>query len=114
MPDGPVPATPPLLVELTPRPGVQQVALVDVHAIAGRSAAAMQHAFATIREVAARVVATLDEPAYRPDEVEVAFGLKLTTEGQALIASAGVEAAISVKLTFKYPDPSDERDDPAA
>ncbi|HEX2080266.1 MAG TPA: CU044_2847 family protein [Longimicrobium sp.] len=108
MPDGPLPATPPLLVELTPHPGVQQVALVDARAIADRSAAALQHAFATIREVAARVVATLDEPAHRPDEVEVVFGLKLTTEGRALIASAGVESTISVKLVFKTPHASNE------
>ena len=37
----------------------------------------------------------------RPDSVEVEFGIKLDAEAGALIAKAGTEAAISVKMTWE-------------
>ncbi len=37
----------------------------------------------------------------RPSKVEAAFGLKLTSEGNALITKAGLEANISVTLIWE-------------
>jgi hypothetical protein len=37
----------------------------------------------------------------RPHKVEVSFGLKLTAEGGALIAKAGVQAAINVIMSWE-------------
>lgn len=90
----------PVLVEMTPRTSIQQVAVVDTQAAADLSAAALQHAMSTIRQIAERVVATLDQTENRPTGIEVSFGLKLTSEGQALVAKASEESTISVKLTW--------------
>ena len=93
----------PILVELRPRPGVQQAArqVLSKEKLAELSAKALDSAMSTVQSMAARVSATIDDLAGNPDEVEVEFGLTLDVEGQALIAKAGAEAAISVTLTWK-------------
>ncbi|SEH04520.1 CU044_2847 family protein [Candidatus Venteria ishoeyi] len=40
----------------------------------------------------------------QPESVEVEFGIKLTGEGKAMIASGGVEANYKVKLSWKKLD----------
>ena len=90
----------PILVELRPRPGVQRVALKPQD-LAELSAKALASAMSTVQSMAEWVSTTIDDLAGNPDEVKVEFGLTLDVEGQALIAKAGAEAAISVTLTWK-------------
>ena len=90
-----------ILVELAPRPGVQQVALPQPAELAQRSAQALDKAWDTIRAMAERTSTLIDDLAGNPDEVQLEYGLKLDVEGNAMIAKAGAEAAISVSVTWK-------------
>ena len=90
-----------ILVELAPRPGVQQVALPQPAELAQRSAEALDKAWATIRAMAERTGTLIDDLAGNPDEVQLEYGIKLDVEGNAMIAKAGAEAAISVSVTWK-------------
>ena len=54
-----------------------------------------------VRPAAAAIIKklrTLHDP---PDEIEVEFGLKMSAEAGAVVASAGVEANYKVTLTWK-------------
>lgn len=94
---------PPILAELRPGPGVQHVTrgVLAKEKLAELSARALDNAMCTVQSMAARVSETIDDLAGNPDEVEAEFGITLDFEGQALIAKAGAEAAISVTLTWK-------------
>ena len=59
--------------------------------------------------MAARTVETVKKLSDPPDEVEVSFGLKLDAEAGAVVAKAGTEASINVKLTWER-----EKETPAA
>ena len=89
-----------ILVDFPPRPGVVKVS-TSPEDMAERSARAVDRAMQTIREMAERVTATVRGIAEKPQQVEVAFGLKLDAEVGALIAKTGVEASINVKITWK-------------
>jgi hypothetical protein len=91
----------PILVEWTPRPGVQQVSRDRIEDTAERAAKAIDSAMNTIHGMARRVRETVDALTNPPSQVEVEFGLKLDAEAGAFIARAGVEAAINVKLTWE-------------
>jgi hypothetical protein len=90
---------PEILVELRSEPGVRQAAL-PTGDLAERSAEALANATGTIHAMADWVNTTVDDLAGNPSAVEVEFGITLNVEGQALIAKAGAEAAISVKLIW--------------
>jgi hypothetical protein len=90
----------PILVELKPRAGVQRVALKPQD-LAALSAKALKNATSTVRSMADWVNETIDDLAGNPNEVAVEFGITLDVEGQALVAKAGVEAAISVTIAWK-------------
>jgi hypothetical protein len=91
---------PVVLVELKPKPGVQQVARTPVE-LAELSAKALANAMSTVQGMAVWVSTTMDDLAGNPDAVEVEFGITLNVEGQALVAKAGTEAAISVTLKWQ-------------
>ncbi len=92
-----------ILVEFAPRPGMQQIASFDV--TTGRleelSRKALDSALSTIGQMARRVIALRDEIPAEFTQVDVEFGIKLDAEVGSLIAKAGGEAAISVKLTWE-------------
>ena len=94
---------PTILVELAPRPGLQQPSrsLRDLSDLSELSVKAVDNAMSTVRHMAERVSTMIDDLAGNPDEVEIEFGITLDFEGQALVAKAGAEAAISVSLTWK-------------
>lgn len=99
---------PTILVELAPRPGLEQVSRKGLVNLADLSTKALDSAMSTVRGMAKRVSEMVDDLAGNPDEVEVEFGIKLDFEGQALIAKAGTEAAIGVTLTWKREGASGE------
>jgi hypothetical protein len=91
-----------ILVEMTPMPGVRTVS-VDPKDIAEKSKEAIDHAMKSMRGMAKKTVKAIKEipVTERPHTVSVAFGLKLTAEGNTLVAKAGVEAAINVTMTWE-------------
>ena len=91
----------PVLVEFTPAPGACDVGIIDD--LEEKSAQALNSAMNTIRQMATYLVATMHSvsESTRPSNVEAKFGLKLTSEGNALITKAGVEANIEVTLTWE-------------
>ena len=54
-----------------------------------------------IRPAAASIIKKLRGLHDPPDEIEVEFGLKMSAEAGAVVASGGVEANYTVKLTWK-------------
>lgn len=99
----------PILVEPTPKSGLQQVSLSPTE-IAQKSKEAVNSAMNTIYQMAQRVVVTVDALANKPSEVEVEFSLKLNAElGQAFIAKAQGESTMKVKLSWKRQESSNEQ-----
>ena len=58
-----------------------------------------------VRPAAQFVVQQFRKLGDEPDEIEVTFGLKLSAEAGAVLASAGVEANYTVKLKWSKPKP---------
>jgi hypothetical protein len=98
--DAVVPGDDVVLVEFVPRPGLQEVALTP-RDVAIRSTEAIDSAMSTIRSMADRVSTAAREAKNRPTKVEVTFGLKLDAEAGAFIAKTGIEAGISVAITWE-------------
>jgi hypothetical protein len=55
----------------------------------------------TVRTVAGALLAKVDELAERPDELQIEFGVKLSGEIGAILASAKAEANYSVTMTWR-------------
>ena len=60
----------------------------------------LEEAFDKVLPVTKSVVQKLRSVGNRPDEIEVAFGVKLTTTAGAVIASAAAEANFDVTLRW--------------
>jgi hypothetical protein len=93
----------PILVEFTPRPGVEQVSIFDLspEEIAEKSKKALDSAMGTIQKMAQRVSALRDAIPAEFSQVEVEFGIKLDWEVGPILAKAGTEASLSVTLTWE-------------
>lgn len=102
-----------ILVELRQGRGVVDVSLGSEKAIAEKSAKAFNHAMKTIHSVAQHTAATIRSLKVidQPDTIEMSFGLKLTSEANALIVNAGVEAQIEVKLIWDNKEKKQENAD---
>ena len=68
--------------------------------VAERAKQTFESALSRIQPMATVVIRMLRELADRPDEVHVEFGIKLTGQAGAVLASAGVEANYLVTLTW--------------
>jgi Ni,Fe-hydrogenase maturation factor len=68
--------------------------------IVSQSQHAVNAAMGTIRLMANRTIATLDTMANKPSQVEVEFAIKLDAKAGALLASAGAEGSLKVKLVW--------------
>lgn len=66
-----------------------------------RAQQTFEAALAKIKPVATSLIAQLRDLSQPPQEVEVEFGLKLSAEAGAFIASASTEAHFLVKLTWQ-------------
>ena len=91
-----------ILVEFAPTPGVRSVSLTPKD-LAGKSKEAIDDALKTMRKMAKKSVKAIKEipVTERPNTIAVSFGLKLSAEGGAVVAKAGVEAAINVTMTWQ-------------
>src|SRR5688500_11790856 len=90
-----------ILVEFAPVPGVRSVSLSPKDAIE-KSQEAIEWALKSIRGMAKKTAKAIKEIPIteRPGTIAVEFGLKLTAEGGAVLAKAGVEAGINVTMTW--------------
>lgn len=91
-----------ILVDLQPTTGVRSVS-ADPKNIAEKSKEAIDHAMKSVRAMARKTVKAIKEipVSERPHKVEVSFGLKLTAEGNAVVAKAGMESAINVTMSWE-------------
>ena len=102
----------PILIEVTPEPGMREVGFLEkpgpeqLKEMAEKSTQAVNGAMNAIHNMAQRVIATMDTLSNKPSQVEVEFGIKLDLESGALIAKAGGEANLKVKMTWKRDEPS--------
>ena len=90
----------PLLIEITPTAGVQEVSL-STEQLAAKADEVMTKVMNAIHGVSARFS---DLYANLPDQftqVELSFGVKVTSEMGALIAKAGIESTFNVKLVWQ-------------
>ena len=93
-----------ILVDLGPASGVRGVASFSPEDMAAKSAEAIDAAMNTVHAMAAKVTATMQNinVSERPNKVSVEFGIKMTAEGNAMVAKAGVEGAIKVTLSWEH------------
>lgn len=64
---------------------------------------AWEQAQRAIEEITVSVAGVLERTAtraVRPDNLEVAFGLKISAKGNVVVAGAAAEASLSVKVTY--------------
>lgn len=92
----------PVLVELVLVSGTRTASTIPKD-LEQKSSMALNSAMNTIHQMAKYIASTIDSvpESACPSKVESKFGLKLTNEGNALIAKAGVEANIEVTLTWE-------------
>ena len=93
----------PVLVEfMQPQGGVQYVSNVPQtpEEMAAKSETALQNAMGAIQSMVERVDVLIDDLAGNPDKLEFTFGLGFDIEGNAVVAKAGMQAAIGVKVTW--------------
>lgn len=82
---------------------------LDDSAVAVKASLSFEAAIAKVKPVARAIINQLNE--LKADEVEVEFGLKLSMEAGAIIASGGVEANYTVKL--KWNNAPKQKEEPA-
>jgi hypothetical protein len=90
-----------ILVEFAPVAGVRPVSLSPREAIE-KSQEAIENALNKMGGMAKKTARAIKEipVTERPGTIAVTFGLKLTAEGGAVLARAGVEAGINVTMTW--------------
>lgn len=91
----------PVLVEAVALPGTQQTArpgsVERAHDMFSRAQTVIEQFALSAVQVGERVAAH----SRRPDEIEIQFGLKFSVQGDVVIASAGTEASLSVKIVYR-------------
>lgn len=91
-----------ILVEFPDQPGLVQASLdVDVEKWLEKSQEALDKAMTTIVGMAYRASQLRDRIPAEFTQAEIEFGVKLDFEAGALLAKAGGEGSISVKLTWE-------------
>lgn len=66
-----------------------------------KSREAIDKAMDTIQGMAAKTIAAAKNLTDAPDAIEVEFGIKLDAEAGAMVAKAGTEASITVKMVWR-------------
>jgi len=101
----------PILIEFSPRPGVEVVAIFDKkpEELKRRSEEELNNAMKTIEGMADRVSALQKKIPTEFSQVEVEFGIKFDWKVGALLAEAGTEASINVTLTWSRPTTAESK-----
>jgi hypothetical protein len=69
--------------------------------------ASFEEALGDVRDAAAAALAQFQQMPTKPDEVEIAFGVKFDAQAGAIIARAGVEGNLQVTVKWARPRPPD-------
>lgn len=69
--------------------------------IAAKASQTFESALETLKPASDAIIAKLRSLSVPPDEIGVEFGIKLSADAKAFIASAGLEANYKVTLTWK-------------
>lgn len=69
--------------------------------LAAKSAQALEKAMGTIQALASRTTDTISKLPQKPQAFELEFGIKISAEAGALVAKAGGEGNLRVKLVWK-------------
>jgi hypothetical protein len=95
----------PILIEFSPRPGVEVVAIwgKKPEELKEKSEEALNNAMKTIEGMANRVGAIQKKIPAEFSQVEVEFGIKFDWKLGVILAEAGTEASINVTLTLSRP-----------
>ena len=95
----------PILIEFSQPPGVETVAIWNKkpEELKEKSAEALNSAMKNIEEMANRVSALQKKIPAEFSQVDVEFGIKFDWKVGALLAEAGTEASINVKLSLSRP-----------
>ncbi|MFC0623263.1 CU044_2847 family protein [Kribbella deserti] len=91
----------PVLVEAVVGPGFQRTGsskpVEKLQGMFTRAEAVIEQLALTAVQIGERVAAQ----SARPDEIEVQFGLKFSATGDIVIASAGAEASLGVRVVYR-------------
>jgi hypothetical protein len=101
----------PVHVELVPLPGEQESTL-SPEELAERSQKALDNAMNTIHHMARRIVNMKDslDDFEQPTTIEIAFGLKLHTDANAMISRTEDDAALKITLTWEQNEYEEEEE----
>lgn len=69
-----------------------------------RSLVTFDDAVGQVRKAAVAALEQFQQMAKQPDQVEISFGVKLKADVGAVLAKAGVEGQLAVKLTWRAPE----------
>ena len=95
----------PILIEFSPRPGVEAVAIFDKkpEELKKKSEEALNSAMKNIEDMANRINTLQKKIPVEFSQVEVEFGINFDWKVGAILAEAGTSASISVTLTWSRP-----------
>jgi hypothetical protein len=89
----------PLLIEITPMPGTMEVSFTPEQAVA-KADEVMQKVTNAVHSMSEHFSHMYDNLPDQFTQVELSFGVKITSEMGALIAKAGLESTFNVKLVW--------------
>ncbi|KKG14153.1 hypothetical protein EO98_09270 [Methanosarcina sp. 2.H.T.1A.6] len=94
----------PILAELGHAPGTIKMTLVSPKAVEEKSIDSIASAMLIIKELSRKVGDTVEEIPVerRPSQVQLAFSLRLTTDGRAVITKSEKETNLKVTLMWKH------------
>jgi len=73
----------------------------EVSRLPKKAAKTFQDALSTAKPVAEAIINKLGDLSERPHEIGVEFGLKVSADADAIVASSGIEANFKVTLKWK-------------
>lgn len=91
-----------VLVEAEREPGVERTSRTGQVLEDARSS--FEEALASVRDVAAVAIGQFRSMAPRPDEVEIKFSVRLDARAGAVIAQAGVQGQLEVRVRCTFSD----------
>jgi hypothetical protein len=89
-------------VEVQDEPGVERTSRAS--GVIEEARSSFEEALDSIRHVASAAVTQFRGMAHRPDEVEIKFGVRLDARAGAVIAQAGMQGQLEIKVRCTFSD----------
>ena len=93
---------------LEPEPGIEMASTRDSKVI-NKASQTFEAALETVKPAASGIIAKLRKLVDPPNEIEVEFGILMSADAGAVVATAGVEANYKVTLKWKRDQRSEKR-----